>query len=185
MWILQGLMVCCVIMGMSKMAQAENFQTKLKEYKQDLNEEMRIWKIDNSERKKEIRIWKKKQIKELVSEKNQSLKKIEDDFTQRVEELGRSARTKSKKFQLKSDLALVKSIKLKRQKFNLRKKALKIYYKKLQKIELAYNKKYKEYKLESFREKQELLNDNKPDFFPNFARYKNIRSVKKQKKIKK
>ena len=184
MWIFQGLMVCCAIMGMSRMANAQGFQTKLNEYKKELKEELRIWKVDNLQRRKELVKWKKKQINEIKVEKDNQLKQIEDEFTEKIESLGMSMRKKSEKFQLKSDLALVKSIKMKREKFTLVKKTMEQYYKDLQKVELTYNEKYREYKLESFREKQELLNDNKPTFFPNFNKLTNIRNPKKLKKIK-
>lgn len=184
MWILQGLMVCCVIMGMSNLVQAESLQTKLKEYKQELKEDLKSWKVENRSRRKEIFKWKKKTISELTREKDLSLKKINDDFAQKIHKLGRSMHKKSHKFQLKSDLALVKSIRFKREKFNQTKKVLNDYYSDLHNVEISFNEKYKAFKLESFRDKQEVLNENKPDFFPNFSRYKKIKNSKKRKKIK-
>lgn len=182
MWILQGLLVCCAIMGLSRLASAQSLQEKINQYRSDLKEELRIWKIDNKDISKDLTIWKKDSLLKLEKSRDEKLKKIEDQFIEKIENLGKTMRNKSRHFELKSDLALIKSIKFKREKFNLRKKVLEDFYKNLDKLETDYMQKKKAFRLEAFKEKLELLNERKPNFFPDFSRPRKFKSAKTQNK---
>lgn len=165
MWILQGLLVCGAILGMSRLASAETLQTQFLEYKKNLNEELRVWKVDNRQQKQELMVWKKESIKKINQSKQEQLKQIENVFKQKVENLGKSVRKKSNQFQLRSDLAMIKSIQLKREKFNLEKKILQEFHEKKNQIEVEYLQKLKNFYTEAYSQKIELLNQNKPTFF--------------------
>lgn len=157
MWILKGLLVCVVIMGMSEYARANSFKAEWKKYTTKLTQSMKEWKNESKLEKKELLKKFYEKQKEAKSQLNQKLAEIENNFQTDIQKLSKEMKFKSKKFQLKSDLALIRSIKMKRKYFNQKLELEKIFLEKSYQTSLEKHKELKKLTYEQLTQQRELL----------------------------
>ena len=184
MLILKSLLVCVVMMGMSKYAKANSIQEEWKEYTQTLSQSMNEWKKDAIQERKKLNKSHQAELLERSRQLQSEILNIENGFSKEIETLSKEMKFKSKQFQLKSDLALIRSIKIKRKYFNQKLKLQKKLVEENYKSEVKYQDDLREITFNSLKEQRDLLSNFNLNSYFKENQLKNL-SEKKTCKIQK
>jgi DNA-binding protein H-NS len=163
----KSIIVCLILSCVDASAwNKRKVSSDLIQYQRNLKSDVNEWRKANLKQIRSLQAAKAEQIESIAQDRDEDLNEVEKEYQENLGKLQKMMMKKTTDFQLKSDVAFVRSVKYRKQKFLKSKPILQEYYDSLINIEKEFNEQMVSVKMNLFKNRVDLLNKHRPNFFP-------------------